>query len=174
MAKTSGDPAGMAAAIREAVRATDPNQPVHTFTTLDDLVSNSLAPRRFVMRLLGFFAVTALFMAGLGLYGVISYSVTLRTREIGIRIALGAKPGSVLLGVLSQGLRLTGLGVAAGLAGSLAINRVLASQLFQVNAFDPLIFASMAAALLVAALLASYLPARRAVRVDPLSALRSE
>jgi predicted permease len=174
MAKTSGDPAGMAAAIREAVRATDPNQPVHTFTTLDDLVSNSLAPRRFVMRLLGFFAVTALFMAGLGLYGVISYSVTLRTREIGIRIALGAKPGSVLLGVLSQGLRLTGIGVVIGLAGSLSINRLLTSQLFQVNAFDPLIFASMAAALLVAALLASYLPARRAVRVDPLSALRSE
>ncbi len=174
VAKTPGDPTNLAAAIREAVRAADPNQPVHTLEALDDLVSDSLAPRRFVMRLLGFFAVTALCLAALGLYGVISYSVTLRTREIGIRIALGAKPGSVLLGVLSQGLRLTGLGVAAGLAGSLFINRLLASQLFKVSAFDPLIFASMAATLLVAALLASYLPARRAVRVDPLSALRAE
>ena len=174
LAKTSGSTTNMAAAIREAVRAADPNQPVHDFKTLDEMVSNSLAPRRFVTRLLGFFAVTALFMAALGLYGVISYSVTRRTREIGIRIALGARPGSVLLGVLAQGLRLTGAGVAAGLAGSLVINRLLASQLFQVSAFDPLIFASMAAALLVAALLASYLPARRAVRVDPLSALRAE
>jgi len=174
MAKTTGEPTGMASAIREAVRAADPNQPAHDFKTLDEMVASSLAPRRFVMRLLGFFAVTALFLAALGLYGVISYSVTLKTREIGIRLALGAKPGSVLVDVLSQGLRLTGIGVAAGLAGSLLINRVLASQLFKVSAFDPLIFASMAAALLIAALLASYLPARRAVRVDPLSALRAE
>jgi len=174
IARTSGNPTAMATAIREAVRATDPNQPVHTFKTLDELVSNSLAPRRLVMHLLGFFAITALFMAALGLYGVISYSVTLRTREIGIRIALGAKPESVLLDVLSQGLRLAGVGVAAGLLGSLLINRMLESQLFRVSAFDPLIFASMASALLVAALLASYLPARRAVRVDPLTALRAE
>jgi len=174
LAKTPGDPTNMAAAIREAVQEADPNQPVHDFKTLDEMVSNSLAPRRFVTRLLGFFAVTALFMAALGLYGVISYSVTLRSREIGIRIALGAKPESVLLDVLSQGLRLTGAGVAAGLAGWLLINRLLASQLFKVSAFDPLIFACMAAALLAAALLASYLPARRAVRVDPLSALRAE
>jgi predicted permease len=174
MAKTGGNPTAMAAAIRESVRAADPNQPVHDFKALDEMVSSSLTPRRFVTRLLGFFAVTALFMAALGLYGVISYSVTLRTREIGIRIALGAKPESVLLDVLSQGLRLTAVGVGAGLAGSLLINRLLESQLFKVNAFDPLIFASMATALLVAALLASYLPARRAVRVDPLTALRSE
>jgi len=174
VAKTSGKTAGMTAAIREAVRAADPSQPVHDFKTLDEMVSNSLASRRLVTQLLGFFAVTALFMAALGLYGVISYSVTLRTREIGIRIALGAKPESVLLGVLSQGLRLTAVGVAAGLVGSLSINRALASQLFKVGTFDPLIFASMAAALLVAALLASYIPARRALRVDPLTALRSE
>jgi predicted permease len=174
VAKSSGGTTSAAAAIREAVREADPNQPVHNFKTLDEMVADSLASRRFVSRLLGFFAVTALFMAALGLYGVISYSVTLRTREIGIRMALGAKPGSVLLDVLSQGLRLTGIGVAAGLLGSLVINRALESQLFKVNAFDPLIFASMAAALLIAALLASYLPARRAVRVDPLSALRAE
>jgi predicted permease len=174
LAKTSGNASNLVANIREAVRAADPNQPVHDFKTLEDMVSNSLASRRLVTQLLGFFAATALFMAALGLYGVISYSVALRTREIGIRIALGAKPKSVLLGVLSQGLRLTAVGVAAGLAGSLSINRLLASQLFKVNAFDPVIFASMAAALLVAALLASYLPARRALRVDPLTALRSE
>jgi predicted permease len=174
MAKTSGNESTLAAPIREAVRAADPNQPVHDFKTLEDMVSNSLASRRLVTQLLGFFAVTALFMAALGLYGVISYSVTLRTREIGIRIALGAKPKSVLRDVLSQGLRLTAVGVAAGLVGSLSINRLLESQLFKVNAFDPLIFVSMAAALLAAALLASYLPARRALRVDPLTALRSE
>ena len=174
VAKTTGNPASLAGAIREAVRGADPAQPVHTLKTLDDLVSNSLAPRRFVMRLLGFFAVVALFMAALGLYGVISYSVTLRAREIGIRMALGARQRSVLFGVLSQGLRLAGIGVAAGLAGSLLINRVLESQLFAMRAFDPLIFTTVAAALLVAALLASYLPARRAVLVDPMSALRSE
>ena len=173
MAKTTGNPRNVAAAIREAVEA-DPNLPVHDIKSLDDLVSSSLTPRRFVARLLGFFAITALFMAALGLYGVISYSVTLRSREIGLKMALGAEPGSVVRGVLSQGLRLTGIGVIAGLAGSLLINRLLASQLFAVSAFDPAIFASMAAALLVAAGLASYLPARRAIKIDPMTALRQE
>lgn len=174
MAKTSGNESNLVVAIRQAVRSADPNQPVHDFKTLEDMVSNSLAPRRLVTQLLGFFAVTGLFMAALGLYGVISYSVTLRTREIGIRIALGARPESVLGEVLWHGLRLTGVGVAAGLVASLSMNRLLESQLFRVSAFDPLIFVSMAAALLAAALLASYLPARRALRVDPLTALRSE
>jgi ABC-type antimicrobial peptide transport system permease subunit len=126
------------------------------------------------MRLLGFFAATALFMAALGLYGVIGYSVTLRTREIGIRTALGEQSRSVLAGVLWCGLRLTGIGVAAGAVGSLLIGYILRSQLFQVSAFDPEIFTAMAAALVVTALLASYLPARRAVGIDPLNALRSD
>lgn len=172
--KTPGSSASIAGAIREAVRSADPAEPLYNLGPLEDRVSESLAPRRFVLRLLGFFAITALFMAALGLYGVVSYSVSLRTREIGIRMALGAGKGSVLRTVLYQGLRLTAIGVAAGLAGSLLTNRVLKSQLFEVSAFDPLIFASAAAALLAAAAFASYLPARRAVRVDPMGALRSE
>ena len=174
VAKTPGNPTNVAAVIREAVRSTDPSQPVHTLKPLDDLVSNSLAPRRLVERLLALFAMTALLMAALGLYGVISYSVTQRTREIGIRVALGAQPRAVLLGVIAQGLRLTGIGVALGLAGSLSIDRALQSQLFGVSAFDPMVVASAVTALVAAALLASYLPARRAVRVDPLVALRHE
>jgi predicted permease len=174
VARTPGDPASLVGPIREAVRAADLEQPVHTFKSLDELVSDSLAPRRFVMRLLGFFAATALFMAALGLYGVISYSVTLRGREIGIRSALGEHPRSVLAGVLSHSVRLAGIGVAVGIVGSILIDHILESQLFEVNAFDPAILTAVAATLLITALLAGYLPARRAVRIDPLNALRAE
>ena len=182
MAKTSyGNESNLvAAAIREAVRSADPNQPVHDFKTLEDMVSNSLAPRRLVTQLLGFFAVTGLFMAALGLYGVISYSVTLRTREIGIRIALGARPESVLGDVLWHGLRLTGVGVAAGLVASLSMNRLLESQLFRVRRFRPAHFRFHGCGVAwLAALLASYAPGakgasgrpadRAAIRVNTVS-----
>jgi putative ABC transport system permease protein len=172
--KTPGDVAPMAAAIREAVRAVDPQQAVHTFRPMDDLVSASLAPRQFAMRLLGFFGAMALFLAALGLYGVISYSVAQRTREIGIRVALGASTRSVIGEVVGQGLRLAGIGVALGIAGAILCGRFLASQLFQVTPFDPLTLSAMAAALLTAAFIASYLPALRAARVDPVTALRNE
>ena len=172
--KTYGDPNLMAAVIREAVRATDPHQAVHTFGTMDYWVSRSLDTRRFGMRLLGFFGVTALFLAALGLYGVISYSVTQRTREIGIRMALGAERRSVLVLVVGQGFRLAAIGVGLGVAGALLGGRMIQSQLFGVRADDPLTMALTAAALLAAALLASYLPARKAVRVDPAVTLRSE
>jgi predicted permease len=174
MVKTAGETANLAAGIRAAVRETDPHQPLRALTPLSDLVSASLAPRTFTSWLLGLFAALALLMAMLGLYGVVNYSVTEQTREIGIRIALGGSRGSVLQSVLGRGLRLACLGTALGLAGSLAIQRVLQNELYEVKAFDPLVFAGMAAALLTTSLIASYLPARRAVRVDPLTALRHE
>jgi len=172
--KTERDPAAFAGAIREAVHAVDPAQPVSQLKTLEDLVSSSLAPRRFVVRLLGFFAVVALLMAALGLYGVISYSVTQRTQEIGIRVALGAPSEAVLRLVVGQGVRLAGIGAAIGLVASVACSRWLKSQLFEVSAFDPLTFASMALVLVAAAFAASYIPARRAMRVYPSEALRYE
>jgi putative ABC transport system permease protein len=138
------------------------------------MVGNSLAPRRFLLRVLGFFAGVALFLATLGLYGVISYSVTQRTREIGIRMALGAERGSVLALVVGQGFRLAATGVVIGIAGAALLGRYFESQLFRVQSFDPLTIFTTAAALLAAGLLASYLPARRAVRVDPAVTLRSE
>jgi predicted permease len=169
-----GAPASLAPAIRTAVHDADPTQPLRDLKSLDRSVSDSLAPRAFAMWLLGLFAVLALLMAALGLYGVIGYSVAQRTREIAIRIAMGASRQSVLISILAQGLRLTGLGVAAGFAGSLLVQRALRSQLFETPAFDPFTFAVTAAALLAASLAASYAPAIRALRVDPLSALRYE
>jgi putative ABC transport system permease protein len=127
-----------------------------------------------VVRLLGFFALVALFMAALGLYGVISYSVTQRTQEIGIRMALGAQSRSLLALVVGQGLRLAGVGVAIGLAMAVALSQLLRNQFFGVSALDPVTLLSISAALLGAAFLASYIPARRAARVDPLVALRYE
>jgi predicted permease len=172
--KTAGDPASLGPAIREAVRAVDPTQPVHDLKTMQDLVQNSLAPRRFAVRLLGFFAMVALLLAALGLYGVISYSVAQRTQEIGVRMALGAERGSLLGMVVGQGLRLAALGVAVGLALTVVCGRMLESLFFGVSPFDPLTFAAISAALLGTASLASYVPARRATRVDPLRALRYE
>jgi predicted permease len=177
-AKASGDPAGpqgaAAAAIRAAVRVVDPAQPVHDLRTMSDLVENSLAPRRFVVRLLGFFACAALFLSALGLYGLIGYSVTQRTQEIGIRMALGAHRRQVLALVVGQGIRLAAVGAIAGIVASLALGRWLGSLLFSVSAFDPVTLAVTAAVLISAAALASYLPARRAALVDASEALRWE
>ena len=172
--KTSSDATSAAAAIRAAVREADPSQPVRSVTSLAELVSVSLAPRTFASWLLGLFAVLALLMAMLGLYGVVSYSVTEQTREFGIRIALGGSRWTVLRSVLNQGLRLSGIGATLGLVGSLVIYRALRSELFEVKAFDPMLFLGMATALLAASLLATFLPARRAVRADPVVALRYE
>ncbi len=172
--KTSGDAAALAGVIRDAVRETDASLPLFNIKPMEAMIGKSLAPRRFLLRVLGFFAATALFLAALGLYGVISYSVAQRTREIGIRIALGAERRSVLKLVVGQGFRLAAIGVAIGIAGVALAGRFLETQLFQVSAFDPLTIAATAAVLLAAALLASFLPARRAVRVDPAMTLRSE
>ena len=172
--RAPSDPGRLATALRDAVRSVDPTQPVSQIRLMTSMVNNSLAPRRFVVTVLGVFATMALAMALIGLYGVISYAVTQRTQELGVRMALGAQPAEILRLVLGQGMKLAGIGVAAGLLISLAMSRVLRGELFHVSAVDPLTFALMAAALIAAALLASYIPARRATRVDPMVALRYE
>ena len=172
--RTPSDPGRLAMAMRNAVRAVDPAQPVAQIRLMTGMVNQSLAPRRFVVTVLGVFAAMALSMAVIGLFGVISYAVTQRTRELGVRAALGARPAEILRMVLWQGMKLAGLGAVIGLAASLAIGGLLRNELFGVSAFDPLTFASMAAVLIGAALLSSYLPARRATRVDPMVALRYE
>lgn len=174
IARTPGDPVSLATPLRQAVRAIDPNQPVYELTPMDQLVGASLGPRRFAVTLLGFFAAIALLMAALGLYGVVSYSVTQRTQEFGIRMALGAQSGQVLALVIKQGMELVGVGVVMGLLIALAFARLLTSQLFGVSAFDPVTFVFMALTLLVIAVLACYIPARRATKVDPMVALRYE
>jgi predicted permease len=170
----AADRSSAPAAIRAAVHAIDPALPVHSITSMADQVSASLAPRRFAMRLLAFFAAVALFMAALGLYAVISYAVAQRTAEIGVRLALGAQRGQVLRLIVSQGMSLAVVGVLVGVVASLASSRLLTSQLYGVDPFDPSTFAVMIAGLLGAAFLASYIPARRATHVDPLVALRTE
>jgi putative ABC transport system permease protein len=160
--------------IRDAVLAVDPTQPVSNVKTLSDMVQSSLASRRFVVTLLGVFAGIALLMAVLGLYGIISYTVAQRTQEIGIRMALGAERGAVLRLVIGQGMRLAVAGALIGLIASLAISGLLRNLLFGVSIFDPLTFAAMALVLIGAAFAASYVPAHRATRVDPMTALRYE
>lgn len=174
LVRTDGDPSRLAAPLREAVLALDTKQPVHDLVTMESRVAASLGPRRFVVTILGFFAAIALLMAVLGLYGVISYAVSQRTQEIGIRMALGAEPSQVLGLVIAQGMRLAAAGGVIGLVASFGFSRWLESQLFAVSPFDPLTFAAMAAVLIAAALLASYIPATRATRVHPSEALRYE
>jgi predicted permease len=174
LARTPSGPARLAAGVREAVRTVDPTQPVSRIRLLPEMVNASLAPRRFVVTVLGVFAGMALLMAVIGLYGVIGYAVTQRTQELGVRMALGAQPGEVLWLVLGQGMRLAAAGAAIGLVVSLIAGRLLRNQLFHVSPFDPLTFALVAAVMIGAALLASYIPARRATRVDPMVALRYE
>lgn len=173
-AKTRLDPAGLASGLQTAVRDTDPAQPVHDIKTLSDLVSASLAPRRFVADVLGFFAAIALALAALGLYGLISYSVAQQTPEIGIRMALGAEPRMVLVHVVGGGLRLTLYGAAIGAVAVIPIVRVLGSAIAGVVTFDPWILIGTTGLLGAAALLACFIPALRATRIDPMEALRFE
>lgn len=174
IARTSANPATLAAPIRQAVRTAAPGQPVYDLSTMEQRLGTSLASRRFVVTVLGFFASVALLMAAVGLYGVISYTVAQRTQELGIRMALGAQLPGILGLVLQHGLRLVGVGMLFGLIAALSLARLLSSQLFQVSPFDPLTFALTAVVLLAAALLASYVPARRAAKIDPIVALRYE
>jgi predicted permease len=172
--RTPSDSAHLAGGIRDSVRAVDSTQPVSQVWFLPEMVASSLAPRRFVVTALGVFAGVALLMAVIGLYGVIAYAVTQRTQELGVRMALGAQSREILSLVLRQGMRLAGAGAAIGFVASLLLNRLVRNQLFHVSSFDPLTFALTAALLIAAALLASYIPARRATRVDPMVALRHE
>jgi putative ABC transport system permease protein len=172
--RTEGNPAGLTPALREQVQAVDPNLPLFGEQTMTDLVSASLAQRRFALKVVGLFGLLALFLAGIGIYGVMAFSVTQRTREIGIRLALGASTRSIQSWLLRQGMKLTLIGVGLGLLGTLALVRVLRGLLFGIAPTDVLTYAGLTVLLALVALLACYVPARRATKVDPLVALRYE
>jgi putative ABC transport system permease protein len=172
--RTDSDPLSMANALRRAARAVDPNMPLFDVTSMEQLVYQSVSTPRFNAFLLGGFASLALILAVVGIYGVTSYSVTQRTHEIGIRMALGAERTDVLRMVVRQGLRLVSLGTAIGVVAAFAVTKVLRSMLFGVQPTDPLTYFTVAAALIGVSILATYIPARRATKVDPIVALRYE
>jgi predicted permease len=172
--RTESDPNQIIASLRHAVQELDKDQPIYNVRTLEGLIDNSVARPQFNLFLLGMFAALALIMSSLGLYGVMSYAVMQRTHEIGIRIALGAPARDVLRMVVKQGMTLALIGVALGLAGALALTRVMWNLLFNVSATDPTTFALIALLLISVAAIASYMPARRATKIDPLQALRHE
>jgi putative ABC transport system permease protein len=172
VARTTDDPAQLTSTVRQLVREIDPALPAFGLGPLTDVISESLAQRRFSMLLLAVFALIAVFLAAVGLYGVVAYTVSQRTQEIGVRMAIGADRSDVLKMVVRGGMTLALVGVAIGLLGALVLARVVASMLFEVTPFDPTSYAATAAILLAVAVLACYVPARRATRVDPLVALR--
>jgi predicted permease len=174
VARAGSDPLALAGTIREAIRSADKNTMIHNVTTVEARMGELGAQRRLNTGLLALFAALALLLALTGIYGIMRYSVAQRTREIGLRIALGARRADVLWLVIGQGMKLTLVGVAAGLLAALWLTRVMARLLFGISAHDPATFVGVALALLAAALLACYLPARRASKVDPLVALRCE
>lgn len=174
LVRTAQDPAVLMSAVRQRVHGLDPDQPIRRIATMDTRVAESLKPQRFNTWLMSLFAALALALALIGLYGVLAYNVVQRTREIGIRLALGAQPNSIVALVMTQGLRLVLFGLALGLAGAYALTRLLGRLLYGVSAADAPTFAVITLLLLLAALLACWIPARRAMRVDPLVALRRE
>jgi putative ABC transport system permease protein len=171
---TGPDASKLTPAVRAEIKAFDPKQIIWRTQTLEQLLSTSVAPRKFNMLLLGIFAGVALVLAAVGLYGVMSYSVSWRTQEIGIRMALGANRTDVLRMVVRQGMTMTAIGLALGLIGVFALSRVMVGLLYGVSPTDPLTYTGVSIVLLVVALLACLIPARRATRVDPIVALRSE
>ena len=172
--RTNGDPMSVVGAVREAIRSVDPDQPISNVATMEEVLGKEASQRRVGMILLTAFAVLALLLASLGIYGVLAYFVAQHRNEIGVRLALGATPARILLLVLQKGMKLTLLGVAIGLAASFALTRLMTSLLFGVKAVDPLTFAAVPVLLAVVALLACWIPARRAAKVDPMVALRYE
>ncbi len=172
--RTHGDPAAVMSTVRSAVAATEPGDVIYAVQTMDDVIATSFAARRLSMILLGVFAALALMLACVGIYGVISYLVGQRTREIGVRMALGAQRAEVMRLVLGDGARMALLGAAVGSVAALGLTRLMAAELFGVSAHDPLTFAGVAVLLVIVAMAACFVPARRAMRVDPIVALRHE
>ncbi len=174
LVKSAVEPSVLTSEIRRALASIDKDQPVYAIATMEQYVRDSVSTRRITFIVLGCFSGLALVLAGIGVYGVISYSVSQRRQEIGIRMALGAQSKDVLRMVLAQGAKIAAAGVLTGLAASLCLTRLMAKLLFSVSSADPLTFAAVAGVILLAALIASYIPARRALRVDPMSTLRCE
>ncbi len=172
--RTQTSPEALVVAVRRQVREVDPSQPIHNVRSLEQIRSESIAPERFILALVGSFAAMALVLTMVGIYGLMSYSVTQRTREIGIRMALGAQSRDVRRLVVRQGLSLALAGVAIGLVAAFALTRVMKALLFEVSSTDPITFALITLLLTVVALLACWIPARRATKVDPMVALRIE
>jgi putative ABC transport system permease protein len=172
--RTRGDPAALARTARAALAEIDPNQPVFDVQPLRQMVAKSLDQRRFTLTLMLMFACVALVLAAVGIYGVMAYTVVQRTQEIGIRVALGARPRQVLGMVVRDGMTLVAAGLVIGSLAALALTRVAASLLYGVSAADATTYAALSLLLATVALTAIVLPARRAMRVDPLTALRSE
>ncbi len=171
--RSSMDPHSLASSLRAQIAAVNPSQPITDVQTMQDRLESSSAQTRSMMLLIGVFSATALLLAVVGIYGVIAYSVAQRTQELGIRIALGASRADILKLVLGNGLRLAGAGILIGLAASVALTRLMASFLYHTSATDSFTFAGSAAVFAAVAAMASYLPARRAMRINPIDALRS-
>jgi putative ABC transport system permease protein len=172
--RTAGDPRAAIRAVEEQVYAVDRNQPVFDVKTMEERLDEALAPERFQLLLIGVFALIAMVLAAVGVYGVMSYLVTWRTREIGIRVAMGAKPGVVARLVVGESVALGTVAAVAGLAGAWALTRYVKSMLHGVTALDPVTFVIAPLALLVVVAVAAFGPAWRAARVDPMNALRHE
>ena len=174
LVKSALDAGAVTSALRSVVQALDPNQPVTPVMSMSDLRAQSMSTRRSTLVLLGVFSALAVVLAAIGIYGVMSYTVTLRTHELGVRLALGAARAHVLGTILGQGMTLASVGIAIGLVAAFGVTRLMATLLFDVSAVDPAIFAGVTGGLVLVALVACYLPARRTLRVDPLIALRHE
>jgi putative ABC transport system permease protein len=172
--RTSAPPNTLISAISNAVHEVDREQPVVGVITMDDIVANSLSHQRFSMLLLSAFSGLALVLAAIGIYSVLAYSVRRRIREIGVRMALGARRADILQMILGQGTKLALVGTGIGIAAALGLTRLMSSQLFGVTATDPVTFLSVAALIILVALATCYIPARRATKVDPMVALRYE
>ena len=172
--RSSGDPTALAGALREEVLAVDKDQPLSEIATMEHYFAKAVAPQRFNLMLVGLFAALALSLATVGVYGVIAYSVTQRAQEMGVRLALGANSRDILRLIIGQAMRVSLVGVGLGLVAAIGLTRVMSSLLFEVSATDPVVFVGLALVLIAVTLVASYIPARRATKVDPLEALRYE
>jgi predicted permease len=172
--RSRGDTGSLGEAVRREVEKVDPNIPVHSISSMDEIITRSLADRRFALELLGIFAAVALMLAAIGIYGVMAYSFSQRTHEIGIRIALGAQRVDIFRMAVGEGMQLVAIGLTVGLAGAVTLTRFVRTMLFDVSASDPITFGAISALLAAVAFVACYVPARRATRVDPLAALRDE